>query len=428
VAGGTVLAGLLAVVVAWALLLPAGAAAQAAPGGSLRNGDALRVFFECRGRACDTRQFRTEIDWVNWVRDRQDAQVHVIVTSVQTGSGGERYNLDFIGLEELEGREDELTFTSLGTDVRDEEVRGLQRVLAVGLTRFSILAGAGAPVDLVSAERDEVTDRLVTSDEVDDPWDFWVFEIQGGVDLSGETSRQSRRFDGGLDVSRITTTWKIEFEADGNWRRAEIELSDTTIVDSRRDWDTEATVVYSLADHWSLGGRAEVSAATRTNQDLSVSLGPRVEYSVWPYEEAPRRSLAIRYDVGVRYFDYEEVTIFGRTEEIRPVQGIEVALNQRQPWGSVFANAEASHYLHDPGKYRVSTGGFLSFRVLRGLNLRLNGRASWIRDQLFLSGDVTDEEILLERRRLASNFDWDIGVGFSFQFGSIYNNVVNNRF
>lgn len=391
--------------------------------------EALRVFLECFGGGCDQRQFRTEIGWVNWMRDRRDAQVHVIVTSQRTGSGGDRITVDFIGLEELEGTDDELTVTTLGSDVRDEEVTRLQRVLAIGLGRYSILAGAGAPVDVVPVEREEeLTERLVTSEDVDDPWNFWVFEIDGDVDVSGEESRRTRRFGGGIEVSRVTTTWKFDFEADGSWRRTEIELSDSTIVDNRRNWGTEALLVYSLADHWSLGGRAEVSAATRTNQDLSVGAGPSLEYSVWPYEEAPRRSLAVRYDFGVRYFDYEEITIFGKTEETRPFERIEIALRQRQPWGSVFANAEASHFLHDLDRYRVSTGGFLSFRIVRGLSVNVNGRVAWIRDQLFLSGDVPDEDILLQRRRLASNFDWDFGVGFSFQFGSIYNNVVNNRF
>ena len=59
----------------------------------------------------------------------------------------------------------------------------------------------------------------------------------------------------------------------------------------------------------------------------------------------------------------------------------------------------------------------------------MNGRFSWIRDQLFIpAADISDEERLLQRRRLASNFDWDMGIGLSFQFGSIFNNVVNNRF
>ena len=63
------------------------------------------------------------------------------------------------------------------------------------------------------------------------------------------------------------------------------------------------------------------------------------------------------------------------------------------------------------------------------MNLRVNGSMAWIRDQLFIPAEeISDAERLLQRRQLASNFDWDIGFGLSFQFGSIFNNVVNNRF
>ncbi len=391
--------------------------------------DLIRVFLECSGSACDQREFRTVIDWVNWMRDRRDADVHVIVTRERTGSGGSRYEVDFIGVGALEGSDDQLTFSTLGTDVRDEEVEGLTRILATGLARYSILRGNDAPFDIVSAQADDVQDRIVTSQEVDDPWDFWVFEVDFNTNLSGETSRKNRRFNGGFEARRVSETWKIEFDARGSWRRNEIQLTDTTIVDSRRDWDTEFFAVYALSDHWSIGGSTEASAATRTNQDLSVGARGAVEYSVWPYEEATRRSLRVQYSLGARYFDYEEITLFDQTSETRPLHEVDVFINQRQPWGSVFANVSASQYLHDLDRYRLSTGGFLSFRIVRGLNLRVNGRVSWIRDQLFLpAGGATDEEILLQRRRLLSNFDWDFGAGFSFQFGSIFNNVVNNRF
>lgn len=393
---------------------------------------ALRVYLECSGgMACDQREFRTQIDWVNWVRQRQDAELHVIITGEGTGSGGRRMALDFIGLEDLEGTDDRLAYTFLGTDVRDEAVRGLTRVLSFGVARYSVLAGVTPPVDLVRSEaaEDALSDRLVTSDQVVDPWDFWVFEVDFNTNMNGESSRKNRSFRGGFEADRVTTTWKFAFDARGNWRRNEIELSDSTIVDSRRDWDVETSLVYSLAEHWSVGGGAEVSAATRTNQDLNAAIGPQLEYSVWPYEESPRRSLRVRYQIGVRHFQYEEVTLFGFTEETRPVEELEVSLNQRQPWGSVFANVSGSHFLHDLSKYRMRVGGFMSFRVVRGLSVNVNGGASWIRDQLFLpQAGVSDEEILLQRRRVASNFDWDFGVGFGFQFGSIYNNVVNNRF
>jgi hypothetical protein len=394
---------------------------------------ALHVYYECSGArgACDSREFRTQIDWVNWVRDRRDAQVHVIITSVGTGSGGSQYRLHFIGREDLEGVEDDLTYTSLGTDVRDETVRGITRVLAIGLARFSHLAGSGAVLDVRQAEgAGGPTDRLVTSDEVNDPWNFWVFEVGVDGSFSGESTRKSERYSGDFEASRVTTEWKFNFEADGSWRESETTLSDNSVyVDTRRNWSAETGAAHSLASHWSLGASVGVSSATSTNRDFSVAGNTALEYSVWPYEEAPRRSLRVRYILGVRHYDYEEETVYGYLEETRGVESLEVSLSQRQPWGTFFGNVEGSHYLHDVSKYRLSTGGFLSFRVVRGVNIRVNGRVSWIRDQLFIPAeDISDEERLLQRRRLASNFDWDFGVGLSFQFGSIYNNVVNNRF
>lgn len=390
---------------------------------------ALRVYLECHGWGCDQRQFRTDIDWVDWMRDPKDAQVHVIVTSQETGSGGRSYQLDFIGQGSLDGREDQLTYASLGTDVQDETVGGLARILALGLARFSVLAGAPTAFQVQSDNRGGATDRLVTEAEVDDPWDFWVFRVDLSTDLEGETSRTDTELDGSVEATRTTVGWKLAFEAGGEWRRSEIQLSDSTLVDTRREWQVDADAVYSLADHWSVGAQTRTSAATSTNENLSVSLAPALEYSVWPYEEAPRRSFRVRWTLGVRHFRYEEETIFGHTRETRPFEALQASLSQRQPWGNVYANVEASHYIHDLDRYRLSTGGYLSVRIVRGLNLRVDGRVSWIRDQLFLAAEgVSDEEILLQRRRLASNFDWNFGVGFSFQFGSIYNNVVNNRF
>ena len=33
------------------------------------------VFFDCDGRDCNSEYYRTEITWVNWVRDREVADV-----------------------------------------------------------------------------------------------------------------------------------------------------------------------------------------------------------------------------------------------------------------------------------------------------------------------------------------------------------------
>ena len=48
--------------------------------------DALNVFLDCP--SCDEDYTRREISFINYVRDRKEAEVHIMVTSERTGSGG----------------------------------------------------------------------------------------------------------------------------------------------------------------------------------------------------------------------------------------------------------------------------------------------------------------------------------------------------
>ena len=73
--------------------------------------------------------------------------------------------------------------------------------------------------------------------------------------------------------------------------------------------------------------------------------------------------------------------------------------------------------------------GDLEFRITRGLSIDTNGSISQVRDQLYIPArDLTDEEVLLQRRALETNYRWSFSFGITYQFGSIYNNVVNPRF
>src|SRR5512144_346547 len=59
--------------------------------------DMPKVFLDCVSAYCDTDFLRTDISFVDFVRDRTDADVHVLVTSESTGGGGAKYTLHFIG-------------------------------------------------------------------------------------------------------------------------------------------------------------------------------------------------------------------------------------------------------------------------------------------------------------------------------------------
>ena len=52
-----------------------------------------------------------------------------------------------------------------------------------------------------------------------------------------------------------------------------------------------------------------------------------------------------------------------------------------------------------------------------------------MRDQIALAwGGLTQEEVLLRQRELATDYRFFISGGISYRFGSIFNNVVNPRF
>ena len=178
-----------------------------------------------------------------------------------------------------------------------------------------------------------------------------------------------------------------------------------------------------------MGVQGEVSRTTRFNQDFRVEFTPAVEYSFFPYEEATRRALTAFYKIGPAHRRYIERTVYDRDRETRWEQSLEIELSQRQPWGDASVRILASHFLHDTGLYNMSLRGDVDYRVTRGLNFSAEGNISWVNDQIYLSGEgVTDAEALLNLQQRGQNFNYGIEIGFSFQFGSIYNNVVNNRF
>ena len=402
------------------------------------NGDRPSVFLDCASRQCNQTYFRTELPWVNWVRQPQDADVHLIMTSQSTGAGGRAYQLDFIGTDDYE-YEHQLLYQAPPTGTERETLDEIAHTIGVGVLHFATLNGFFDAVDRfhevadileVDVEEFDPTERVVTSEEVDDPWSFWVFRLGGRAQLDGEQTRRTKNVSGNWSASRVTGTWKMNFRGNMNFNRREIDLPDDgTFTDERIDWGLTELVAYSLADHWSVGIRGEVRKMTRVNQNLRWEFTPALEYSFFPYEEATRRAFTFFYRIGPAYRSYIEETVFGELSETRWEEALEIEFSQRQPWGDASIDISGSHFLHNTDLYNVSLGADVSFRIARGLNITAEGDISWVSDQIYLPSEgATDAEALLNLQQRAQDFNYGIEVGLSFQFGSIYNNVVNNRF
>lgn len=395
------------------------------PGQPDESATMLRLFLDCS--ACDQDYVRTEIPFVEFVRDRTAGDVHILVTTESTGGGGRAYTLHYLGAHGFEGMNDTLSYASGRDHSPDDIRRELTRVIKVGLLPYLADSPLLARFEITLEEAaDEDATPLAPAQ---DPWDYWVFTVGGSGNGSGESQTSNYGFSGRLSASRTTEALKISMSANASYRESSFEVPDQpTIKSFRRTYSGSALVVRSIGPHVSGGFSAGVSSSTFGNQRLGIRIGPALEYDIFPYTESTRRMFTIVYTAGVAAFDYAERTIYGVTSETRGIHGLTVGYSTRQPWGSASLSVDASQYLHDSSKYQASLFGSGSIRLLGGLSLSLSGSYSRIHDQLSLeAGDLTEQEILLRQRQLATNYRFFTSFGLTYRFGSVVNSIVNPR-
>lgn len=392
----------------------------------------LRVYFDCQGQECDSSYYRTEIAWVDWVRDPQDSHVHVIMTSQSTGAGGREYLLDFLGRGVASEYSSQSRYQASSVATQRERLDAVAYTLGLGLAQFSNTNGFPSFVRLEPLDSELIAQDLgvVAPDVVDDPWNFWTFRINANGNFDGEQTREEYQIRTGLSASRVTPTWKTNLSGNWNLTHREIQRTDGSLfIDDRVNWSANAQIVFAIAPHWSVGMSGGPARMTTQNQSLRVQANPAIEFSYFPYEEATRRALTFFYEIGPVYRDYMEETIFGKMSEVRAEHALTIDFSQRQPWGTAYLTAAGSSYLHDFERYNLSLRGGMSYRITRGLDLNVNANISSVQDQIYLSGKgLTEEERLLRTRQEATDYRYGGSFGLAYQFGSIFNNIVNNRF
>jgi hypothetical protein len=340
---------------ALSLLLPAPGAAQLPPG--FTNGSIARpaVFLDCQsGPNCNQSQFRTEITFVNWARDRADSDVHLIFTSQGMGGGNRQYSLDFVGRGRFAGMDEQLTFQSSGQDVQAETMDGLARTLRIGLLRYAVAVGLGPELDVrFSGDAARVaSDDAEEEDAFYDPWNSWTFRVAVSGDLDLRETEASTRLNPQFNADRVTDDWKLNVGSRIDLRRQRRDLADGREVrDDRNDWSLSALAVRSVGPHMGIGIDTDFRNSVQRNQSARVRLSPAVEYNYYPYAEATRRQFIAHYSVGVEHSSYIEPTIFGVDEETLPVHRVGVQYRAREEWGNAGLGIDANQYLHDGGEF-----------------------------------------------------------------------------
>src|SRR6056297_3509803 len=130
--------------------------------------EAPNVFLDCQGFRCDKDHIKREIGYVNYVRDRNDADVHIMITSERAANEGRRYSVFMMGQNGYAHLQDTLRF-NVGPDASEEESRQkLLHALRSGLTPYLIKTPMwqNLAIDYNKPTEEE---------EVKDKWNYWIF-------------------------------------------------------------------------------------------------------------------------------------------------------------------------------------------------------------------------------------------------------------
>jgi hypothetical protein len=381
---------------------------------------APRVFIDCD--YCDIDYIKTEITFVNYVRDRKEAQVHVLITVQSTGGGGREYTMALSGQWDFQGLDDTQKFVSDRTQTQDEIRAGLVRVLKMSLMRYV----AKTPI----SEKVNIVFQLnVKPTSVVDKWNFWVFSLSARTSLNGQESMSSNRIYGSFSANRTTPEWKIRTSVSASKSKDRFTYEDTTIDSSTESRSFSGMVAKSLGEHWSVGAFVSAYSSTYSNIKLSLTAAPAIEYDLFPYSQSTRRQLTFLYRLNFQPTSYLEETIYEKLSEKLWNESLSVSLGLKEKWGSISMELEGSHYFHDFSKSHLNLYSSISLRLWKGLTFDVYGSYSMIHDQLSLpKGGATLEEVLLQRKMLETNYSYYFSIGLSYAFGSIYSNVVNPRF
>ncbi len=384
--------------------------------------DELKVMIDCRG--CDESYLQQNSLFLTHVRDQSLADVYLLINRTWSPSS-EIYNIEYEGKGEFEGMDYDYSADFSRTLTYNETRNGLLQEVLKGFIPYILKTNLTDKFEIVVLEEPEETEKKVQRD----PWNNWVFEIQGELRLRDQDTREELNYELGFEGDKVSQEWRVRIDGFFRRRILNIDQDDGSQFTSVREFQYFGTsVVKSLGDHWSAGIFSNIENNNVDNFQLRLNVSPAVEYSLFDYREVLTREITFAYKIGYNYQKYLETTIFDVDEDRFPSQSFSVNVRFRKDWGYIFSSVAVRNFLNDFSKNRISIDNRASIRIFKGLFASINADFDMIRDQINLQrGDASLEDIILQQRAIATNYRLNVGVGLSYTFGSIYNNILNTR-
>ena len=395
----------------------------------------LKVFLDCNAWNCDISFIKTELTWLDYVNDRFVSNVYVLITSLSTGGGGQKYQVIFSGQQEFAGlMSDTLSYFKSAIETSDEDRRKLLKILQLGFTRFVARTSQWEKINISFEKNIEDPEKKNQTTANKDKWNFWVFRIGASGSLNSSSNDKRKRISGNISANRTTEKNKTDFFASSQY--SESKFFDYDSLGNRllreffiqRNNDINTDYIFTVAKKISAGVFGGYSDGTYNNTKSSFYLKPAIEYSFFPYKDFNTKQLTLTYKIGINRNRYIDSTQYNKIKEYLWEQNLSLNWNLTQKWGNLFFGAIWTNYPNHINKSNFDIFGYTEVRIAKGLSVNFNINYSHLGIQPYISkNDVTILEQIYGQRALASSFRFGINLGLSYRFGSIFNNVVNPR-
>ena len=242
----------------------------------------LAVFLDCQ--RCPDDFIRQEVSYLDHVRVREVADVHVLVTREDTGGGGEVHTFDLYGLRSFEGMNFSTIYNISPNSTEAEQRDGYLRTLEAALVPYLMQTGMRDRVSVDVSGVSEESDQPAVITE--DPWDFWTFTFYSDGNAEFESQQRSFFTRYGVYVSRVTEDWKLQLRPFFNYNYDRFERADDVITSTAHRNGFTTYALKSISPHWSVGGYADILKSTFSNVDRRYRGMGALEWSLYPYREA----------------------------------------------------------------------------------------------------------------------------------------------
>lgn len=387
------------------------------------------MFLDCtKSWLCDYDYVRTEMKMVDFVRDRFVSDVHILVNTQNSSSGGEQNQINFLGQKRFPGINDTLTYFNDPTVTDDEKRIKLVQYLKLGLTRYIAKTDAGKDLQ-INYSRTDSSSTAEKKDAEKDSWNFWIYQFGSSASFNGNQNSRSSSLYAYINADRETEEWKTNFYVSYDKSTDVFKDSSGESKFQSKNFNGGLQVAKSINKHWSYGIASGFQNNLFGNIKSGLSFKPKLEYSLFPYSKFNSDRIVVQYLLGPVYYNYYDTTIFFKTKEWQLQQSVNVITSFTKPWGSINLGIFWSNYFDALSKNNLSFNGAVSWKITKGLNFGIYGYYSLVHDQIALrKGEATRDQLLIGNRELRSSFGYNLGFGFSYRFGSVNNSIVNPRF